>query len=72
MSLGLVMKKILMENPLNDVFLNAPASAVSSYKLQYGVNFVLNGHNVTILQSVLYMIIITIIFFALTLILRKK
>lgn len=69
---GLVLKKILMEKPLNDVFLNAPASAVSSYKLQYGVDFVLNGHNVTILESVLYMIIITIIFFSLTLILRKK
>lgn len=69
---GLVLKKIVMEKPLNDVFMNAPLDAINSYKVQYGVDFLIKNHNVTILESILYMIVITLVFFVLTLIVRRK
>lgn len=69
---GLILKKILMEKPLDKVFHNAPIEQINAYKENYGIDFIVGGKNVSIGVSVLYMLIITAIFFILTLIIRKK
>lgn len=69
---GLVLKKIVMAKPLSEVFKNAPSSVISSYKTQYGVDFLIKGHNITISESILYMVAVTVIFFVLILVVRRK
>lgn len=69
---GLILKKLIMEKPLDKVFHNAPAEALQSYKETYGVDFILGGHNITMGQSILYIVAVTVVFLVLTLIVHKK
>ncbi len=67
-------RKILMCDPMKDSFSGAPASAKTDFMLEMGIEFKAFDHTFTTLESIGYMLLATLIFYALGIFItsRKK
>jgi len=65
------LRKVMMVDPLSMVFKGAPESAVESYRSFYGVDLSVNGFEINTGIVVVYLIIVMMIFFGLS-VLRIK
>ncbi len=67
-----VFRKILMAEPLKEGFKGAEDSALKDFNLEMGVEFEVFGHTVTTLESILYMIVLGFLFYALGILISKR
>lgn len=67
-----VFRKIMMAEPLKESFKGLPDSAVTDFKLEMGVEFTAFGHTITTVESVLYLLLASVIFYALGILITKK
>ncbi|PIC85198.1 ABC transporter [Sporosarcina sp. P20a] len=61
-----LLRQILMEAPMTEAFAQAPVEMKESFQLNMGVVFKVNGWHISPLVSVMYLLLITIIFFMLS------
>lgn len=67
-----VFRKILMNEPMKESFKGAPDGALKDFKLEMGVEFEIFGHTVTTFESILYMIVLGFVFYALGIVISHK
>lgn len=67
-----VFRKILMADPLEEGFKGAESSAVKEFNIEMGVEYEIFGHTVTTLESILYMIALALLFYAVGILISKK
>jgi len=60
-------RQLLMEAPINEAFLNAPARIKESFQFDMGIFYEMNDKKTSTLFSVFYLIASTFLFFALSL-----
>jgi multidrug/hemolysin transport system permease protein len=69
---AVLLRQIMMDVPLREVFAGAPPEAVSAFRQQLGVELTFFGRTASPGFSLLFLIITTLVFFGLALVIAKR
>lgn len=61
-----IMRNVIMEKPMTLVFDKAPSKVISDYKSFNGMSMELFGHNFTYIEMILYIILVGVLFYGLS------
>lgn len=67
-----ILRKIMMEQPIKNSFVNAPESEIAKFKEIFGVSFKISDSEITTVISLLFLIVTTIVFYILAVLRVKK